>query len=248
MRKLLALAAVALFMITSCSDDDTTTTPIDNTLLQKMITTSEDGMVTTSNYNYDGNRIISMITSDGNSTIYTYTGNLITNVKTIQNNNITVETIIEYNSSNQKISEIILISGPDLGVAQGTKETYTYNQNGTITFNAYSGDLASQTTFEGTGTITFNENIIQHEGMDQETYKHVLDTKNNPMKNILGYNEYMKPHFDGNQNFVTAYTTPLRSVFIFTYTYNLNNYPVTSIEKVYQLNKYVTFQKQYFYE
>jgi hypothetical protein len=159
-----------------------------------------------------------------------------------------IDQTIEYNSSNQKTSQIILISAPDLGVEQGTKDLYTYNQNGTVTVVQYSGDLESQTTLEGTGTITINENSILHEGMSSQAYTHTFDSKNNPMKNILGYNEYTLPRLGSKHNLLLGATTSTRSGYIFTYTYNSNNYPISSVQKTYEVDKYVTTQNEYFYE
>lgn len=248
MKKVLALAAIALLMFTSCSGDDTqtTTSAEGTTLLKKIISTSEDGTVTTTNYNYDGNKIISLINSNGTSSFYTYTGNMITKIKTTKNNIATNETLIEYNSSNQKTSYTSLDIYPNF--VMGMKELYTYNQNGTITAKQYSGDAESQTIFGATDTITINENSILHNWMDLDLYTHTFDTKNNPLKNILGFIEYTYPHYDGNHNLLTADARPTRTDYIFTYTYNSNNYPTTSIEKVYQIDKYVTTEKQYFYE
>lgn len=254
MKKFFAMAAIALFMMTSCSDDDNTpeTTTInpteDITLLKKVIATSENGTVTTTNYTYNGNKIISQISSNGTSSVFTYTGNLITHVETIKNNILTYETTVEYNSSNQKTSQVSLSIYPNF--VMGTKEVYTYNENGTITVKQYSGNAESQTVYGATDTITIEENSIFHNWMDSDLYTHTFDSKNNPMKNILGFKEYQGPHFDGDHNFLTAYTRPAGSDYINTYTYNSNDYPVTSIEKVYDFNNqlYVVAQKQFFYE
>jgi hypothetical protein len=248
MKKIIALAGFFLFMV-SCSNDDAQNTNAaeDTTLLKKMTSTNEEGITSTYDYTYNGNKIVSMI-SDDTTIIYTYTGNLITHITSTQSNGVVIDQTIEYNSSNQKTSQIILISAPDLGVEQGTKDLYTYNQNGTVTVVQYSGDLESQTTLEGTGTITINENSILHEGMSSQAYTHTFDSKNNPMKNILGYNEYTLPRLGSKHNLLLGATTSTRSGYIFTYTYNSNNYPISSVQKTYEVDKYVTTQNEYFYE
>jgi len=250
MKKILILGVTVLFMMTACSDDDTTTTPAnDNTLLQKTITTSEDGTVTTSNYTYSDNKIVSIVSSDGTTSSYIYIDDLITNIKTTKNNNINEETIIEYNSDGRKKSEISLLSAPGLGLNQGTKELYTYNQDGTITYSTYSGDTTSQTQFEGTGKITIdvNNGLILHQGMNMEDFEHKFDTNKNPMKNIKGFEEYMMPHFNGTNNLLEGFKTTSTISYINTYTYNSDKYPLTLTEKTFVGGKYITSQKQYFY-
>lgn len=250
MKKILILIALTTFIISCSSDDSTPVNPEEKiVLLKKVILTNESGDTATYNYTYDGDKIVSMDGIDGSKIIYTYTGNLITHIKsTYSSSNSTLETTLEYNSNNQKISEIKLISAP--GFKQGERKTYIYNQDGTVTFESYSGDLESQTIFVGTGKITFNEseNTITQEGLSREPSKDVYDTKNYPMKNIRGYNEYIKPHFDENHNALTIDVTSANPAFIYTYTYNSDNYPITSIEKIYTVDHYRTLKKQFFYE
>lgn len=249
MKKIIALAGFFLFMA-SCSNDDAQNTNAaeDTTLLKKMTSTNEEGITSTYDYTYNGNKIVSMIGSNGSSSIYTYTGNLITNYIRTTEEAFIIQSSIEYDNSNRKISEIDLITQTESNYESGRKTLYTYNQNGTVTINTYIGDLESQTTFDNTYTITqADESLIQFEG-DFGSYSHVFDTNNNPMKNVTGYNEFMKPSYSSKNNLLYGYKEDNESGYIFTYTYNSNNYPVTSTQKIKNLGIYDTSYIQYFYE
>jgi hypothetical protein len=84
MKKLvLALSSLLLVMI-SCSsnNDETQTTPEDpSTILLKKELVTEDGVETTSNIIYNGNKLVSAVAVGGYKTIYTYTGDFITKIE-----------------------------------------------------------------------------------------------------------------------------------------------------------------------
>ncbi|MFD2603040.1 hypothetical protein [Flavobacterium suzhouense] len=249
MRKVFALAATALFIFTSCSSDDNTnvTTPQDNTLLKKTTYITEGEATITYNYTYNDNKIISINGSNGRNTIYTYTGDLITKSITTEGT-LTIQNNIEYDNNNRKVSQIHLISQTELNYESGSKTLYTYNENGTITMTIYIGDLESQTTFDSTYTITQSEeSLIQFDG-DLGSYSNVFDNKKNPMKNVTGYNEFMKPESSSKNNLLFGYKKNDTSDYIFTYTYALSNYPITSTQKILTNGVYKTYYLEYFYE
>ena len=94
------MAAIALFMV-SCSDDDSNSTNQENAVLvKKMIDTDEDGTYT-SILTYDGNKIISMVGTDGSTTEYTYTNGLLSKEETTYDSAIYEKTTYEYNSNNK---------------------------------------------------------------------------------------------------------------------------------------------------
>ncbi|RWX03804.1 hypothetical protein [Flavobacterium cerinum] len=217
-----------------------------------MIETKEDGSITTFTYTYDGSKIVSIIRTDGISDIYAYTGNLITYIKHT-NTYFTSETFIEYDNNNRKIIEKTFntILQPNVVLEKIDMVTFSYSPNGTVTSSVYVGDSESEMELNNSSTITYNNgNTISFETTSGlGNYDHIYDTKNNSMKNVLGYHEYMRPDYDGKHNCLTAYTKPEGAIYTFTYTYNLANYPETSTLKGKRLDgEYVTTKKQYFYE
>lgn len=250
MKKLLSLV-ITLTLLTACSGDDspeTTTTPIDTTLLKKTVTVYSSGDTITSSYTYDGNKLKSIINSDNSydlSSVYTYTGNLITNIKYIGTHH-TSETFIEYDSNNRKVIERTYntILNPIMVLQKFSKTIISYNPDRTITSTTYTGDNESDIELNNSVTIAYvNENTISVEA-DFGNYTHTYDTKNNPMKNVLGYHEYSMPSFNGKHNLLTAYKSETDPGHTFTYIYNSTDYPI-SLE---QASKYGTSTKQHFYE
>ncbi len=188
MKKIFAMAAIALFMV-SCSDDDSTTTNEQTTKLVKVIDTDSDGVITR-NLTYDGNKLIEVNSNDGEKQVITYTGNLITEWKTFDaDNQLMYKDIYQYNSQNQLVTYYELFYDEEWSDAY--KTTYTHNSNGTISFIEYYGedvnDLTSITEKESEGiitdttlttTYTFDEEII--------VLTYTFDGKNSPSKNITG--------------------------------------------------------------
>lgn len=252
MKKLLTLIT-AFALLTACSSDDSpgTTTPPPqqtNVLLKKVIGTSEDGSTTTFTYTYDGNKIVSIIGTNGSSIVYTYTGNLITKVKNIQTN-MTVESFIEYDSNNRVKTDKDFLSLSDGSLEEWQIGVNTYNQDGTITKTVYVGKTESDLEFNNSYNITFDseKNTMIYNNEDGLIFNYVFDAKNNPMKNVLGYPEYRGP-FMATQNLLSSFTTASEDM-IYSYTYNVNNYPLTSTHKNKRMDgEYVTTKKQYFYE
>lgn len=251
MKKFLTLV-IALTLLTACSGDDnpgTTTSPQEaNVLLKKVIETKEDGNTTTYNYTYDGNKIVSIIGSNNTSKVFYYTGNLITKVKNIETF-MTVETFIEYDSNNRVKTQKDFSSIPDGSYEEWQVAVSTYNTDGTITKNVYFGKTETDLEFNNSHTIIFNyeKNTLVYDMEEESDHNYVFDNKNNPMKNILGYFEYKGP-FIATQNLLLNFTGATNEI-IGNYTYNVNNYPVTSTEKFrLQTGEYKTYQKQYFYE
>ena len=156
MKKIVYLTFVLSLFILSCSSDDSqnnsTPGPV---LLRKRITTSSQGTVIT-NLNYNGNKIVNSISSNGTEDKFYYTGDLITKYEIYENNVLVHTQLYYYNSQNNLTSDVELNHDTN----QGNKSTLTYNSNGTITYNMYSGNLISQTSLWGTFTATLTNGEI----------------------------------------------------------------------------------------
>lgn len=235
MKKMIAMAFVAITMMTSCSDDDSSNTnnnPDPNgPLLTKLIETY-DGETYTINFNYNGNKLTGYTADGGFEMEFTYAGDKITKMEAFEEGNLVNEHIYEYHPDG-KLAKHIEINYFD-GNVYGTKTLFNHNSDSTVYIAIFSGDDTTQTTAEGTGTINIaNGNIesvsIVTEGGDEWEYTYTYDNKHNPFKNVTGYEILMFSDLQGGVNNVTSETdTEWGDEMTTTYTYNNEGYPVTS--------------------
>lgn len=243
MKKVFTLAAIALFTMVSCSDDDSnpTNNPGNNTnpVLVTQMTIIEDGdSPYTANYTYDGNKIIKATYNDGTYEDYFYNSdNKVTNIKLYDSGVVTEESNFTYNTSGQLSSEVSLEGNV------GYKTEYTYNSDGTISYEDYEGNLESQDILLGSGTLTVtNGNITQDVivgGEITETWTYTYDNKNNPFKNVASAMELLLYNGGSEIGGVVNNSTSLtvnysqfeeNEVYTTTYTYNGQDYPTQSVE------------------
>ncbi|MDV6168805.1 hypothetical protein R1T16_10245 [Flavobacterium sp. DG1-102-2] len=242
MKKIFAMAAIALFMV-SCSDDDSNSTQT-NVKLTKVIETDMEGTLT-STLIYNGNKLVQINSSDGTKNIITYTGDLITEETfTGPSNEIIWKYIYQYNSQNQLVTYYEL----DYEDSYNTKTTYVHNSNGSISFTEYDSedfDLNSFTEKSAEGTITddtYINKMFSPNGTVTyiDTYSYTYDGKNYPLKGITGYDKIGFAGTDGGkkhgiQNVISQSYTPQGSTQAVvetttTYTYNGDNFPLTQVE------------------
>jgi hypothetical protein len=234
MKKLLLLSALLIF---ACSSDDTNDTN-DNTNNIKLVDTyqisyadndsgSTNLIEQTFTYNYDGNKLLNI--SFQNSIVNNYT----------------------YNDNNQMSG--VYNSGGDFGEAdydnQGRLVVWTYtdvddnppgNPSISVANFVYNQDGSVVQTWQGNGQTSYtflfdqNENIttiISTTTNGTNTEKHyTYDNKNNPFKNILGNNFFLRNWFQGlrlsygkNNNVLTAQNENN----IFFYTYDDDDFPTS---------------------
>ena len=229
MKKLLYLFSAIALTLASCSSEDDSNN-ISDVLVTKIIETYEDNSTYTTEYVYSGTKLVSSTDSDGEYQLFTYTGNLITKIEYFLSDDTLdqVETYT-YDSSDRLISFVRVFP---TDTDWGNKETYTYNTNGTISVNYYSGDYNSQTNLDQTGVITFlNGEISQIATSDGNTDDYTYDNKNNPFKNVLGYNKiyFTDALTDGVvNNIVTMTSSSTGGSYVNTNTYNSNDFILTS--------------------
>jgi hypothetical protein len=231
MKKFALAFSVLLLILSSCSKSDTTTQ--DPILVKKMIETdSKTGDSYILTFTYNGNKIES--TSSTGSTpskdVYTYSGDLITKIDTYDTKN-TIGVTQDYTYLNGKLSTYIY-SSPSITFKY--KVVYINNNDGTISFaksTIYTAPNSEVRTSEGKYTF-LNNNFIKSEitGNTGETINYEYDNKNNPMKNILGFNLLLS-----NDNQETSVNNWTKSTSIYgtvtpVYTYNSNNYPTKKID------------------
>lgn len=256
MKKIFAMAAIALFMV-SCTDDDSNSTQT-GTKLIKVTETDSDGTLI-SNLTYDGNKLTEINSNDGEKSVLTYTGNLITEWKTYDaDNQLIYKDTYQYNSQNQLVTYIEFSYDAEFG-DDAYKTTYVHNSNGTISFTEYySDDLDNPDSFtqDATGTITDTTlTTIYDMGEDTEVYTYTFDGKNNPMKTITGMDKIAFADTMGSKKFYTENVVSQSSSWngsasvlesTSVYTYNSANYPLTQTET--QAGGSSTTTTQYVYE
>lgn len=230
MKKLLYLFSAIALVLTSCSSDESSSSSTTPILLTKIIDTYEDDSTYTTEYEYSGNKIIRSYDSEGEYVLFTYTGNLITKLEFFLSDD-TLEQVETYSyDSSDRLISFVRVQPTDTD--WGQKETYTYNTNGTISVNYYSGDYNSQTTLDQTGVITFlNGEISQIATSDGNTDDYTYDNKNNPLKNVLGLDKiyFTDALTDGViNNVVTMTSSSIGGSYVNTNTYNTNDFLLTS--------------------
>lgn len=243
MKKLLTLA-VALILFTACSSDDSPAPTKETAVrLKKIISTNEDGEIITSNYNYTNTKLTSVISTDGSSSIYTYTGDLNTGLEDYVNYILRYSYAYEYTDSNKIATKTMLVHNVYPKFAQ--KDVYTYNENGTITIRSYTGDFESQTQLSQTTLVSYPDvTTIQYQSNGGTKVIYTYDGKNHPLKNVLETDMYA-------QNLLTVTDVTFREPETYvnnTYIYNSKDFPINSTEKVYQAGIYKTIKRQFFYE
>lgn len=232
MKKILLFCAVAL-ALNSCSSDDSSSDSSSSVLLKKTVMTDAEGTKVTSNYTYDGNKIVSVIDNSGESNeYYTYTGDLITKLEYKLPDG-SIEQVNTYSyDSNGRLTTFVRID-PDMD--WGNKELYTYNADGTITVKAYTGDSETQTFHNSTGTVKFaNGEVIEITNDVQDDHVYTYDTNNNPLKNVLGWNKINFTDGEANDVLHNMLTDKVGAEvwYSYTHTYNADNYPTKSVESV----------------
>jgi hypothetical protein len=248
MKNFALVFSVLLITFASCSTSDNTTTANaqDPILVKKIITTYSSTNATTTIFTYNGNKIVSSITTGifPSKSVYTYTEDLITKTEEYDTTTNLVNRIIENTYLNGVLSTTIFTLIHD---GYEVKNVYIHNIDGSISFtDSLINIVTNKETIQEIGKYTYiNSNLIKKEyigGGAGESQTYEYDTKNNPMKNILGYNLLLYMEASTSVNNVTGNTiiySPNTITASPVYTYNSSNYPTQKIDG--------TTTTQYFY-
>ncbi len=232
MKKLLLLLAIA---VVSC-DSGADTTPYDptatqtTTLLSKIVETDDAGNDLTTNFNYDGYKIVNFTSSDGGSGVFTYSGNIITQIRYYDGTTLEQTDLFAFNAAGQITSHTMLVHAIDYA----TREDYTHNADGTISFSTWYGTLDAQPNADVTGKLFFNngevvkkETYLSGSLASSETYTY--DDKNNPLRNVIGLNQAFIYQLEiGGVLRNLLQTSGTTNPVDITYTYTLSGFPETS--------------------
>lgn len=184
---------------------------------------------------------------------YFYTGNLITEIKRFnQSNQNTARILFEYNSSN----DLTQVTELDVNANYGLKNVITYNTDGTIGVERFSGTASSQSTFAYATTLHLqNGEFVQEDnlGTIETVVNYEFDSAYHPLQNVTGMNEIkiyralthglLNRGFMGvNHNLKKQTTTFVSdgSTEIIDYTINYNdfNFPTTIVSSPTSLGSY----------
>jgi hypothetical protein len=207
MKKTIYFLSVILLGITSCSKSDNpvsanATSPSDFVFPRKIAITMAIGNVIETNNVFNGNKIVESTTRNGFEnkmvkTVYTYTGNLITK-KSVGNSYIT-----DYNYENGKLKSAVISylteSGGQFVLYSKSKFLCTYNADGSILKELFHIDINTGVEVKDKlySIITLMNGAIVKQvypsstinSTGNSTYTYEFDNKNNPYKNVLGFNE-----------------------------------------------------------
>lgn len=249
MKKKLCLFIALALTIISCSNDDNSSSENNLILPKKISYTYPDSP--DENYEsiitYDGNKIKSI---NDVSTIrkFIYDGNLIVKQLKFAVDSQGKETKIRetnYTYANGKlVSKIFALSFSETepNGSYSSKTVYTHNTDGTISYIQY---LPNSTDIDYKAILIYdNKNLIKREisfindpNYEKEIDAYEYDSKNNPLKNILGFDLLIEEISDfGNNNILkmtrTTNNEPSSVVVQGNYLYNENNYPLKNNSKI----------------
>ncbi len=231
---LIAFALIITFFSCSSDSNDDTNPPQDNLLLVERITDYE-GDILTEYFSYDGNKLTSILDSEGYKYEYIYENEVLNRINSTDSNGSLMDySILEYNSSNQLSSYTVYITSGN----EGLRFDLTYNANGTITEKEYIGDHNSQMSLIGENIITRNngQTILEVDSDFEATFEY--DTKNGIYKNIFKIETLNLINIDFSGYIDSAENNRLKAtendngdvtvLEEYQYTYNASNYPETA--------------------
>lgn len=214
------LVITLIFSLFSCTNDEKINDSKGLILLKKKVITHSINDIESFTYEYDRNKLVSVKTDGGFVSTYTYTGNQITRILETVNGNF--QRSIDFTYAEGKIFSRI-----EKTSYAGTRTNfYTHNTDGSISIK-YSGNSSS-----GNSKLYLqNGNIVKYE-YGGSTYSYEFDNKNNPFKNVLGFNLLLEPN-DGtfSPNNMTKYGGEGGEGDYYDYKYNNEGYPTEMKKK-----------------
>lgn len=194
MKKLLYLLSALVLTLTSCSDEDDTTNASSEILLTRMIETYDGGSPLTTNFIYNGNKLVEWNDSEGEKETFVYnsSGKLVSGIESYDNGAESGNVIYSYDSLGR-------LTRIDYEL-DGLYFTYTYNSDGTITeaqYDEFDDQIDSYIL-----TIT-NNNLVSQVGTgvsSGDSYISTFDSSNSPFVNIYEPHMFFRVYFDANRN------------------------------------------------
>lgn len=239
MKKLFLLLSLVLIVFTSCSSDSSDNPSDSSGILLKKIISTTGTTTNTFLYNYNGNKLQSISYNNSQFIQYTYSGDLIVNIKRYQSTDFLVyESVFTYDSNQRVISEKVIDHFSDY---EETK-VYTYNPNNTVSFVVLD-ELLNATNFTGIIYRNADGQTIKIENFNQgvltSKFEVTLDNKFSPFNAVVGFDKLPSDFVQLHNKLLTktindAGIETTRSEF--EYTYNANNLVNTVVQKFYNYN------------
>ena len=244
---ILIICATTLFVACSkSSSDDAPVVPsTSGVFISRVETTRDDGTTKIERFTYDGNKIVELTLSATQKVRYIYVDGQIDNSQSFFNNINTGTTSYTYTSG--KLTNIYRTEIAN----NGTGNTYTSRNafvhdtpNNKISFTRYSINSSNVETIIGSGTYTYLNGNLTKETYTCTTFNEVInytyDTKNNAVRNILGFDKLIENEQFSLNNVLSSsqarnetpssgspYATTLNNTY--NYIYNSNNYVTSEV-------------------
>jgi hypothetical protein len=232
MKKLICLLNITILILQSCSSGDSSSgadnsTPSGGLLLKQMVTKNGE----TYTYEYNGNKITKINYDNNGYSIYTYTGDLITQIKGFSADGVLTGSGEYFYSNNN----LVRIKYTKNGILK-SQDDFVYNSDGSVT-SSYSNIVSGIQKIDYSEKIYFiNGNCVKLES-GGKTAVYNYDNKNSPFKNITGYLKLIR--FGDNFLTINNPSSIIKPIFStttntinLTYQYNSEGYPIsgTSIQ------------------
>ncbi|WP_297333483.1 hypothetical protein [Flavobacterium sp.] len=246
MKKIALFLAISLTVACSGDSDSPKSTKV---LLDKTVTTYDDGSTVEATYFYDDDFLIKTTYSDGRSDEYTYEDEYLTQMKELDGTTVTATHRYEYFSIN-RLKKYTIQRG-DITSYQ----SYEYLNNGDIYvrtndllrdgYNSSDGHFK----FRMTGSsISYIEAFIPTELLPIYTVNILYDTKKSPMVNVWANSIMSMAKLQGGDRNIRLYSSlggNMSSQSETTYTYNDEGYPTQSVTTI---SDNTTYTIEYFYK
>ncbi|MBC5834777.1 hypothetical protein G6N05_09930 [Flavobacterium sp. F372] len=235
MKRIIFALSVLILIFTSCSTSDEALVnepSLPSGFLKQVIESGTGGA--TSTFTYSGAKLANVV-SGTEKTVYTYTGDLITEIK-VYEGSVLMETIIYQYATNGNLA----MSKNTNSSGNYVKNTFTYNTDGTISYVKVSGNATTtQITPYFTGKVYFTNGDVTKVYIDygpgnqsfNTTETYTYDTNISPFKNVIGFEkinlaEELTNNFDfGINHNILTYKHNVTLLTSNVFAYNTSNYP-----------------------
>jgi hypothetical protein len=181
---------VLFFTLCSCTKDEDAIV-YQSKLLSKLVDVAENGATTTTTFTYNSNKIVSIDSANKQST-FTYANDLITKIVTFDNVNLS-QSVLDYSYVND---ELVRVVSSDNYVVN-----FTHNDDGSVLYERLTTDVNNNVITVYSGKMFFqNGNLVKDERTKggnvpsivcKEIVSYQYDSKNNPLRNIVGYSKLL---------------------------------------------------------
>ncbi|MBL0014269.1 MAG: hypothetical protein IPP30_11390 [Flavobacterium sp.] len=230
MKKILILLFFTIALASCSSGSDSDSSSSTGVLLTKIVLESESGTRTTT-YVYNGNKM-NTISNGSTVSYFYYSGNLVSNIESFYNNQLMSVFTFDYNNAGKLVQSKLESFSNDLVI----RDTFIYNDDNTISVNEYGTFEGGPETLQTQKYFLDSEGEIirieKNDGSGTAVSLYTYDTKNNPFKNVLGFDKLFNIMSLGiKHNTVTTLETDFDGSTISStekkIIYNAQDYPVT---------------------